>query len=458
MDVTEQLRRTLLAAPSSHGYVVAFSGGLDSQVLLHALAGLRAELSGPLSAIHVHHGLSPNADQWATLCADVCTQLDVPCRIIHVTARARPGESPEAAARAARYAAFEQVLALGQFLLTAHHQDDQAETLLLMLLRGAGPAGLAGMPLSRPLGQGSLLRPMLSLSRAQLSHYAKAHNLQWVDDESNLDTSYDRNFLRHEVLPLLRQRWPAAAATLTRAAVHQAEANTLLTELAAVDMKSLAGSRADTLSVSGLLGLRPERRRNALRHWLRQQALPLPDTAHLLRIEHEVLSARADAVPLVQWPGAEARRYRDDLYAMPPLAPVPAMVLGWDLQAPLSLPHGLGRLEAVRVVGQGISAAHCSGKTLTVTVRQGGERCQPAGRAHTHELRKLMQEAGMPPWERLRTPLLLVDGQLAEVVGQWVCAPFQAAPGEPGVLVHWLRPSEIASRDENNDNYAGPRA
>lgn len=458
MDVITQLRRILLDQPGHGGYLVAFSGGLDSQVLLHALAGLRPELGVPVDAIHVHHGLSPNADQWAAQCTNVCARLEIPCRVVHVDARASAGESPEAAARTARYAAFEQALLPGQILLTAHHQDDQAETLLLMLLRGAGPAGLAGMPQQRPLGQGKLLRPMLALSRADLSVYAQAHGLEWVDDESNLDTSYDRNFLRHEVLPRLRHRWPTVDATLARAAAHQAEASQLLSDLASADLQHLAGSRPGTLSVSGLLGLDSARRRNALRHWLRQRGLPPTDSIQLHRIELEVLQARTDAEPLVHWQGAEVRRYRDDLHAMQPLGPAPEMALPWDMNTPLQLPHGLGQLEAITVQGQGIAATHCRGKRLQVVFRQGGERCQPLGRQHRHELKKLMQEAGMPPWERLRTPLLMLDGELVAVVGQWICVPFAAAAEEEGVLVHWRAPSEIASRDENNDNYPGPRA
>lgn len=452
MDITDQLRRFLQSQPPAGRYLVAYSGGLDSHVLLHVLHRLGVNLA----AVHVHHGLSPNADLWSEHCVAACNALNVPCQVarVHVAAE---GSGREAAARAARYAALEQAVGEGEMLLTAHHQDDQAETLLLMLLRGAGVAGLAAMPAVRPFGRGLLVRPLLGVPRSTLQHYAVQHGLSWVDDESNFDTSLDRNYLRHQVLPLLRQRWPAADGALARTAAHLAEAGTLLAELAEADMAGARGTYPATLSVRALHPMGAPRRRNLLRHWLRSLRLPLPDTAHLHRIEQEILPARPDAEPLVGWSGAEVRRYRDDLYAMPPLAPVPEVELTWDMAQPLSLPDGR-ILTATAAAASGLSAVRCAGARITVRFRAGGERCAPVGRGHTHELKKLFQEAGVPPWERERVPLLCIDGVMAQAVGYWLCEPFAAAPGEAALNFEVRSMVDIASRDENNDNCSGPRA
>ncbi len=456
MDLLDHLRRSLHSLAPAAGYRVALSGGLDSVVLLHALGALRGELP-PLGAIHVHHGLSPNADMWAEFCARLCRSLDLPCTVVRVDARPAPGESREAAARAARYRALTAALGPGEVLLSAHHQDDQAETLLLMLLRGAGVAGLAAMPVERPLGQGRLARPLLGLSREALHAYATAHGLSWVDDESNLDTGYDRNFLRHAILPRLRERWPSAPRALTRSAAHLAEAKELLAEMAEADRGRCLGSVTGTLSIAALQRLSAARRRNLLRHWLGGQGVTSPDTLHLRRIEQELLSARPDAEPRVGWRGGEVRRYRDDLFAFAAaLPPVPAVTLAWSLERPLPLPAGLGTLVAEPALGQGIALERLG--RVTVGFRHGGERCRPQGRAHSQVLKKLLQEAGIPPWERERMPLLFIDGALAQVGDHWTCAPFAAAAAVPGRIIRWMRPSAIASEGENDDNYAGPRA
>lgn len=452
VDITDHLRRFLQSLPPAGRYVVAYSGGLDSHVLLHALSSLGLNLA----AVHVHHGLSPNADLWSEHCLATCKELGVPCRVLRVRVTAA-GSGREAAARSARYAALEQALGEGEMLLTAHHQDDQAETLLLMLLRGAGVAGLAAMPPLRRFAAGWLARPLLGLPRDVLRHYAETHHLSWVDDESNFDTSLDRNYLRHDLLPGLRRRWPAADRALARSAAHLAEARELLTELAVADQAGAGGSRPGTLSVAALGRLTPARRRNLLRHWIGDRGLPPPDSAHLRRIEQEVLPARADAEPCVAWPGAEVRRYRDDLHALPPTIPPPALELSWDPQQPLALPDGR-RLVAAPALGQGLGAARCAGARLTVRFRAGGERCAPAGRGHSHELKKLFQEAGVPPWERERVPLLFVDGVLAQVVGYWICESFAAGAGEAALCCSVEAASDIASCGENNDNCPGPRA
>lgn len=420
---------------------MGYSGGRDSSVLLHALAGLRPHLpdDSEMRAVHVNHGLSAYADTWSQHCASVCSALTLPCQILRVNAKPQSGESPEAAAREARYQAITVLIEAGDVLLTAHHQDDQAETLLLQLLRGAGPHGLAAMPVCTPFGAGWLARPLLGMTATDLASYAEQHQLSWIEDPSNVDTGFDRNYLRHDVMPHLKQQWPAVSRTLSRAAAHAAEAASLLDTLADSDMRLVQGSTQDTLSVSGLLTLDEARQRNVLRRWFKRLNLPVPTTIHLQHIQHDILNAAADSIPCVGWgsvnQGAEARRYRDLIYAMPRLpAHNPHITRTWDMRQPLTL-AGVGTFTATSTPDAGIKVSLLTGHSVSVRFRQGGERCRPAGRGHTHELRKLFQERGVPPWQRDRLPLIYIGGELAAVANLWVCEPFHAAHNEPGIVV-----------------------
>jgi tRNA(Ile)-lysidine synthase len=429
----------LLTQPLPAAWQVAFSGGLDSTVLLHAMAQLRDRFTLPLGAVHVHHGLQAEADAWVSHCHDACASLDVPLTVLHVDARPQRGESPEAAARQARYQALSAWLDAGHCLVTAQHQDDQAETLLLQLLRGAGVHGLAAMPLVTTLGEGTHLRPLLSFNRQTLLDYARVAGLQWVEDPSNAVPDLDRNYLRHTVLPLLRSRWPALSGSLSRSAGHAAEAAGLLDALAQTDQQGAVGRQAATLSVSALLALPPARQRNLMRWWLRQQVGQVPSAAVLARVQHDVLSSRPDATPCVQWGGYAVHRYRDDLFVISQRdLQQPGTVCAWRLlERPLLLANG-GRLTATPTVGTGLCQAAIAADGVEIRWRRGGEVCQPAGRAHHHTLKKLFQEAGVPPWQRAHTPLLYIADELAAVAGLWVCAPFQAGPREAGYRIDWV--------------------
>jgi tRNA(Ile)-lysidine synthase len=430
-----QLLDQLAQLPPAQRYWVAYSGGCDSTVLLHALATLRGKFPAELHALHVNHNLHDAAPAWAAHCREVCEALAVPLTEVNVDARGARGESPEAAARAARYDIFAKVLKNGDGLLLAHHRDDQAETLLLQLLRGSGPRGLAAMPAHRPQGAGWLGRPLLGFSRKDLCRYAEAEELHWIDDPSNFDTDFDRNFLRQQVMPLLQERWPSASTTLARAAGHQAETAELLHQLAEEDWQLTAGPQADTLRIESLLRLTPERQRNVLRYWIDTvNALPLPDRQRLRRVLSEVIPAAVDAEPCIRWPGGQVRRYAGLLYL---LATEPAVIpqpLIWDISGRLDL--GDGRtLQATPVSGEGIKARLSTTVRITVRFRQGGEVCRPAGRGHRHALKNLLQEWGVPPWERSRVPLLYVEEDIAAVVGYCICEPYQAGSDEAGIIV-----------------------
>lgn len=430
--------RRQLAETTASGYALALSGGLDSMLLLHWAEAALGE--GELRALHVHHGLHPQADHWANFCRSACDALGLECEVLRVDARAARGESPEAAARNARYQALAGAMQRGECLLLAQHADDQAETLLIQLLRGAGPRGLAGMPRCAPFGPGQLLRPLLGLSRHELLEQAGAMGIDWVEDPSNQDLSFDRNLLRHEVLPLLRQRWPSLHRSWSRSAALCAEAEQLLDELAAIDLDRCtpAGTEFDgRLSLPRLFTLSPARQRNLLRLTLRRLDLPLPSQRFLDEMLHQLGEARADAAPHLVWQGAEARRYRDQLYLMPRLPSSASYALDWTNPVqPLILPHGLGQLH-LEPATSGLDAERLDSCGLRVASRSGGEHCRPQGFTHRRSLKQLMQQFAVPPWERRRLPLLWQGDQLVAVADLWNCAEWLAPPGGMALKLVW---------------------
>ena len=414
-------------------YRVALSGGLDSTVLLHALAALRTRLPGALVAVHVDHGLNPQAVEWQQHCEQLCRSLDVPLESRKVAVQPAAGESLEAVARERRYGAFTELMRPGDALLLAQHADDQLETFLLQALRGAGVRGLAAMPEHAEFAGGWLLRPLLGFRRGELEAWAREQGLTWVEDPSNTDTGFDRNYLRHEVVPRLKARWPAAAETVSRSARHSAEADTVLEALAAEDWGRYRAG--DMLRLTALDELSPARMRQLLRHWLEQRGLPLPPSIKLAEI---LLQARAgeDRNPCVDWTGAEVRRYGGMLYAQRPLGQAP---VEFRLRPgmPRELGEGLGSLSLVPTMGEGIRAALCGPEGLRVAFREGGESCRPAGRAHNRPLKKWLQEMQVLPWLRDRLPLVYADGELLAVAGLFACEPHIARAGEAGLRIEW---------------------
>jgi len=297
---------------------VALSGGVDSVALLHAAREVASRHGSiRLRAAHVDHGLQPGSGEWAAACRELCGRLAVPCQVLELKLAVKKGESVEAEARRERYQALAAALEPGECLLTAHHADDQLETVLLQLFRGAGVAGLAAMPPSAPLGPGRHLRPLLQVSREALVEYATLHGLKWIEDPMNRESRFDRSYLRHEVLPAVLARWPAVARTVGRSARHCAEAQRLLESLAEIDASRFLDDEG-TLAVAGLLQLPHERRVNVLRWWIVRQGLGLPSTARLESIIRDVLPARPDAHPVVAWPTGEVRRRKGRLHAARP--------------------------------------------------------------------------------------------------------------------------------------------
>lgn len=404
--LVKSLRDFCLTQGFNHTYWIAYSGGLDSHVLLHLLAQLRVDFPLRLQAVHVHHGLSVNADAWAKHCAAVCQKLTLPLTDFSINGFAKSGESPEETARDRRYSVLATLLLPDDILLTAHHQDDQAETVLLQLLRGAGPKGLAAMPGIKPFAKGYHARPLLSFTRADLRRYALYHQLEWIDDESNENVGFARNFLRHEILPILQQRWPSVAKTISRVAENCAEAQQLVDEVTQQDLQIALGATPYLLSIPTCREWNPVRQRYVLRAWLNHIHFPVPSFVKLKQIQQDMLQARGDKSPYFSWHGFELRRYQDYLYAMPALPSHNRMQeFVWDTSQPLVLPT------------IGILSAKNSNKIFKVRFRQGGEKIYLSERGGHHSLKKLFQEWQVPPWQRDRVPLVFEGEKLIAVVG-----------------------------------------
>ena len=376
------------------GLVVGYSGGLDSTVLLHALAH---QGFPRVQVVHVHHGLQTQADDWVRHAEQFCASLDLPLSIEHVTVRGE-GQGIEAAAREARYTAFARHMHPGDLLALAHHQDDQAETVLLNLLRGSGPAGLAAMRPVSAFATGHVWRPLLNVPRADLLAYAQSHQLSWIEDPHNHDPAFARSALRAQLMPLLRARWPAATRLIARAAELQAESAELQQELALSDLAQV-DAHAQSLSIPAVLALSPSRRRNLLRAWVGMCGLPMPYLDTLVRVDAEVMGARVDADPLLCWPGGEFRRYRDRLFVMPRLAPVAGEFrVALTAPAEIFLPPACGRLVATGAWPQSVA--------LSLRLVHEGDRFRPPGSARARSLKTLFQSRSIPTWVRPRAPVL----------------------------------------------------
>jgi tRNA(Ile)-lysidine synthase len=408
-DLIEILRDALQAQP--HGALcVGYSGGPDSTALLHALSQLPQARQRGLRALHVDHGLHAQSHAWADHCRELAREWGVPCIVLRVEVDHARGYGLEAAARDARYRAFAASLQKGEHLLLAHHRDDQAETVLLKLLRGAGPEGLGGMRATRRLGYGMLWRPLLDTPRDVLRRYAEERELPCIDDPSNDDARLSRNYLRHEILPRLSQHWPHAVDSIVHSArLHRSASEALKRQWRAEQTRLL--DKADgSLDASGWLALEPALRHPLLDDWLHARGLTAPTTAQREQLERQC-QARDGQLPCIRWPGTEVHVWKGRLWALPPQ---PAIDTQWQASwrgEALPLPDGGSLLLEPSVT---LSAP------LTVRLRQGGEHLRPAGDAHTRELRDLFQQSGMPPWRRLACPLLFHGDELIGVGDRWL--------------------------------------
>lgn len=415
--------------PPHSSVLMAFSGGVDSVVLLHLLHQFAPRFSWQLSALHVHHGISPHADEWAAFCEQRCADYNLSFHLERVDIAPLREQGIEAAARQLRYAAYARHAC--DFLALAHHADDQAETVLLQLLRGSGVRGASAMP-TLAHREMQWVRPLLACTRAEIVAYAGAHHLRWIEDESNADDSYPRNFLRHQVLPVLEQRFPAYRQTLTRSAQHFAEASELLDELAQHDATSAI--HHDTLSVAALKDMSAARAKNLLRYFLQSRGASMPQTVQLGDMLQQLCAARGDAAVCVEFGGWQVRRYQGRAYVLRALPDFDASArLSWDSQSQLYWAALGVQLDFTRKQGEGISLAKLQSSPVTLRSRHGGEAMRPHEHATTRTLKNLMQEYKVPPWLRDRLPLLYCGDELVCVPGVAIAAKFQADKGEAGV-------------------------
>jgi tRNA(Ile)-lysidine synthase len=442
-SLTQQLQAFLVDVFLSHKCInpkllLAYSGGLDSSVLLHLLVQVNKTLPFQLSAQHVHHGLSTNADAWADFCVSTCKQLNVPITISKVKVE-NAGLGLEAAAREARYAALQSDE--NSWLCLAHHQDDQAETLLLQLARGAGVKGLAGMAAVDVKRQ--MLRPLLDVSRAEIEAYATQVNLNFVVDETNTDTQFDRNFMRHEILPTLQKQYPSVAQTLSRSALNMAAANDLLDELAEADAKqagfdiALRASIHEPLSLSHLSTLSENRINNCIRWWLSQNGLQMPSAQLLQQISQQLMHAKLDAnIEIKVSDNLTLRRYQQRAYLVQDYAPNTPINLLWQGEDEMILPNKT-KLIFSKQMGQGISLRKIENAKLRIKFREGSERFLPELGRPRRSLKVMLQNHEMPPWKRDQLPLIFMDETLVIIPNIGVDAGLRADGNEMGLQVTW---------------------
>ncbi len=433
---------SLYVPPKNSKYVIAYSGGLDSHVLLHCFK----QLDVAVRAVHVHHGLQAVADDWVNHCLQSCAQLGIQLDILYVDAKQKPGTSPEEAARDARYQALHDNLVKDECLVTAQHLDDQAETLLLQLFRAASSAGLSAMPAYKQFGDHVHIRPLLSFSRGEIEKYAKENHLQWVEDPSNQDTAFDRNYLRKEILPLLEKRWPEVSARLAKVADMQSSNLQVLQDMAAIDLANAISTQesplkacvyevVSKLSINRLQQLSSARLLNLLRYWVMTTLNQQPTRNLLEEIEKTLINSQQDANPEIIFCDYSFRKFQGNIYLLritdtqglqdhpdwSPSSAIPISELNIQIKAVDSIDVGLHR--------------DLLNETLTIRSREGGEKFHPAGRRHSQSLKKLLQEANIPPWERDVMPLLYFGDELIAVGGLWVCKRYSVDPGESGWLV-----------------------
>lgn len=426
---------SLIPPPADHHaapILVGFSGGLDSTVLLHLLAEDALVRRQGLRAAHVHHGLHPDADRWAAHCAEICAAIGVAFECVHVDVDHDAGHGLEGAARHARHAAFARLLREGEILALAHHRDDQAETFLMRALRASGTDGLAAMRPWRAFGAGWIWRPLLATPRATLEAVARSAGLRWVEDPSNADPTPDRNFLRLEVLPLLRRRWPQVDAAFARSAELSAESVELLEQQ---DLWSLNRVREETgsgLSAEALRSLTPPRRARVLRYWVSRLGWPPLPSEGIARIEQDLLGEPSDRLPGFGWRDVEIRRWREGLYAIDHRHSLPRdWSQSWDGRAPLTLPNG----DVLTLIGAAAFPA-----PVVVHARRGGERIRLPDRDHHHPLKNILQEADVPPWDRERMPLLSTDDETLLAAGDSIASDiFEDWLLQHGARLEWTR-------------------
>ncbi|PKG81202.1 tRNA lysidine(34) synthetase TilS [Colwellia sp. 75C3] len=453
--LTSTLLNTLKPIFELHGnieLIVAYSGGIDSQVLLHALTQLKKNqlISNKITVCHVNHGLSKNAEDWQEFSKKECAKLSVELIIKCVNVQVKAQQSLEALARDARYYALKTLKGNKSLVLTGHHSDDQSETFLLALKRGAGLKGLSAMSVQTQLGQHLLVRPLLSVSRQVIEAYAKDNQLSWVEDESNLDTCFDRNFIRQQIMPLLRDRWPSINNTINRSANHCLAGQELLDELAHEDLITCQATKTSLYS-QALKDLSPARFNNVIRFFLAQQDYLMPSTEQVKQVRQQ-LQASEDKTPQIKVGQCVFRRFKDQLFITPDYKDIS----DWHREIDLSegatvveLPDELGKLTfATQLAQEHAKSLVCLptvGQKVSVQFGHNNPKCLPDFRQHSRSLKKVLQELNVAPWQRKRIAFLYYDNELVAAIGHFICKSFMV--NDTGLGLHISQSHLISDTD-----------
>lgn len=435
MGILNHIKQYCLEHGLDSTYWIGYSGGMDSHVLLHAISQLREHYPLKIKAIHIHHGLSPDASHWQQHSEKICRELKIEYETESIRIKKKIGESPENAARKARYAVLREKIQSGDIFLSAHHEEDQAETVLLQLLRGAGPKGLSAMPKNKSFGKGWHGRPLLAITHDEIKQYAVQHHLQWIEDESNQNEDFSRNFIRHRIMPILKDHWPTASKMISRTAAHCAALEPLLENIVAPELKKILGDSPEKLSIQKCREVDSDLQSHLIRAWLRTLHLPLPSTKTLHHIQKNIMAAREDKMPEIKWNGIALKRYQQYLYVIHSSPPHdPTKIVYWeDVTKPLEI-QPIGTFHPMLTIGKGLKIQT---KKISIRFRQHGESCDMPERGGHHTLKKLFQEWAIPPWERSRIPLIYSEENLIGVANLFLNKQFTADKNETGVMLHF---------------------
>ncbi|PCI20209.1 MAG: tRNA lysidine(34) synthetase TilS [Piscirickettsiaceae bacterium] len=438
MPFRDAIRAVLQLVPDCKNIIIAYSGGVDSHVLMHVCSQIQNEHSSiNFQAVYIDHGLQLESDDWRQHCETVSNELSIPFAFVRVNALDVVGEGPEQAARNARYSALKNLVNEATVLLTAQHEDDQAETLILQLLRGCGVHGLAAMPKIDDFSNGHIARPFLDISRQAIQDYAAAYQLHWVEDPSNSDLNINRNYLRKEVIPILKKRWPAFSRTTARTARYCGEAAELLDSQLA---KYIDTKEPSILALMAVIPLKTPHQRAIIRHWLRLNGVKMPSSKIIDELKKNVIDAVAGKSPIIRWDNNEIRRFNNSLYLLDKLSSMPIDYAVEWLGDECELPSVLGKLLLSVSPSKGFSIDVWRSSKITVSFRRGGEKISLAGRGGSKTLKNLFNENKIRPWARDRVPLIFINNKLAAVADLWCDESFLAKENEPACQIKWLHP------------------
>jgi len=415
---------------------LAYSGGMDSSVLLHLFYLNIDKIKHQIEVLYVNHGLQLEANDWAVSCQKQCEKYDFPFTELKISESCPKGESVEAWAREKRYQLTEDIMNPGDVLFSGHHKDDQVETFFLQVLRGAGPRGLSAMPLIKKKKDTFFVRPLLNYSREEIKHYANQYGLNWQEDKSNSDSRYDRNYFRHKLSPIIENRWPAYRETINRVIRHQKETKLLLDEFAIEDINSARHDNGLSLNINRIKMLSEARQKNLLFVWLEQLDLQIPGSRHIEKIISDIINSDLDKSPCVNWADVEIRRYKNTLYALKAIQNYDVDTeFEWQPKCILNIFEET--LMAKQTIGVGISKNKVSGTNFIIRFRKGGEKIKPGNSFHSKTLKQLFQERSVLPWYRNKIPLVYINDELAAIPGFCVDKKYMAREGEASWELHW---------------------